>query len=69
MSSNNLRLECRKCKTIYVACSLPIDVMSLSDEIKKAVCPQCGTTGYKSYIYMGGEDEQGTERKDSAPVE
>jgi len=53
--SKNLKVECHKCKTVFVAVRLPIDVMELEERLAAASCPNCSESASKSNIYTGGD--------------
>jgi hypothetical protein len=53
--SKALRIECHKCKTVFVAAELPIDVMTLAKKVLQSSCPNCFESASKSNIYTGGD--------------
>lgn len=54
--TDNIKLQCRKCETVFVAVELPIDVMKLVKKVKQSCCPNCFESASKSNIYTGGNN-------------
>ena len=50
--SNEIRAKCRKCRTIFVAVRLPIDVRDLEKGIKGAACPNCDESAWSASLSM-----------------
>lgn len=57
MSEGMMRLQCRKCETVYEVCDLPTDIFEVVKKIKSAKCPECDQSSKTAYIYMGKDNE------------
>ena len=60
IDDNTIKVQCRKCETVFVAVQLPIDVMQLGKKMKAASCPQCFTSAWKADLYTGGKTNERT---------
>ena len=57
MSEGMMRLQCRKCETVYEVCDLPMDIYEVVKKIKSANCPECNQSSKTASIYYGEENE------------
>lgn len=51
--SDKLKLQCRKCETVFEIGEMPLDATKLVQKIKRSSCPTCKEGGWKSYLYTG----------------
>ena len=56
-SEGMMRLQCRKCETVYEVCNLPMDLFEVVKKMKSAKCPECNQGGKMASIYMGKQNE------------
>jgi len=52
-----MRLQCKKCDTVYEVCDLPMDIYEVVKKIKSAKCPECNQSSKTASIYMGKQNE------------